>query len=176
MAYTITPTRRQLAMAALLVLAVSGGLIRHFADNPSTLRDVGTLLLVLWLPAVGNLIAFFIRKIPRRAPPATDFADGSPFRPHLRVQLEPTTESAGWLAALDPQTRLCTVIVGRQGFTARLPGPLVEELDSERAHEAQLELLHPDTGALGQLTPGRDFFLLAGTTAVARGRVVAHLR
>ncbi|MDB5751492.1 MAG: hypothetical protein JWP65_1913 [Ramlibacter sp.] len=175
MAYTVTPTRRQLAMAAMLALAVSGGFIRHFADNPSTLRDVGTLLLVLWLPAVGNLIGFLVRKIPRRAPPATEFADASVFSPHLQVRLEPTTESAGMLAALDPATHTCTVIVGRRGFTARLAEPLAQVLDSETSQLAPIEFLHP-AGALAQLVPGTDFFLLAGTTAVARGRVVAQSR
>ena len=73
-----TSPRRQLAMCVLLGLALVGAGIRHWADNPSTLRDVGTLMLVLWLPAVGNLVGFVIREFPgwnqrframRRPPP-----------------------------------------------------------------------------------------------------------
>ena len=83
MALIATPARRRLAMIALLVLAASGGVVRWVAPNPSTLRDLGTLLLVLWLPAVGNLIAYFIKRIPRSAPPATEFAPGAAFAPQL---------------------------------------------------------------------------------------------
>jgi hypothetical protein len=43
--------RRQVVMCVLLGLAAAGAAIRHWADNPSLARDIGTLLLVLWLPA-----------------------------------------------------------------------------------------------------------------------------
>jgi len=45
-------------MAVMLVLAAAGGVIREMAPNPSVLRDIGTLMLVLWLPAVGNLVCY----------------------------------------------------------------------------------------------------------------------
>lgn len=60
---TVTSSRRQIVMVVLLVLAVIGAAIRYWAPNPSAARDVGTLLLVLWLPAVGNLVAFAIGKM-----------------------------------------------------------------------------------------------------------------
>ena len=66
-------------MAVLLFLAVIGAAIRHWADNPSLLRDIGTLMLVLWLPAVGNLVAFVIRRVPwRRVREPRAFAARSP--------------------------------------------------------------------------------------------------
>jgi hypothetical protein len=59
----VSSGRRQIVMIVLLALSVVGGAIRHWADNPSVARDVGTLLMVLWLPAVGNLVAFLIAKV-----------------------------------------------------------------------------------------------------------------
>ena len=41
----------------LLILALAGAAIRQWADNPSITRDIGTLLLVLWLPIIGNVVA-----------------------------------------------------------------------------------------------------------------------
>src|SRR5215204_4109927 len=113
MALIATPARRRLAMIALLLLAASGGVVRWLAPNPSTLRDVGTLLLVLWLPAVGNLIAYFIKKIPRSAPPATDFVPGAAFAPQLSVQLEAVELPGPPRAALDVAEHRCTLLVGR---------------------------------------------------------------
>ena len=171
MALTATPSRRRLAMIALLVLAALGGLVRTYAPNPSTLRDIGTLLLVLWLPAVGNLIAYLLKKVPRSAPPATSFAVGSTFTPHLDVNLQVMEMPKGLLAALDPDERQCTVLVGRSGFTARVREPLPQLLAAPGPRALALEVLHPAV-ALGRLKPGTDFHLLAGTTAVAKGTVV----
>jgi hypothetical protein len=171
MALIATPARRRLAMIALLVLAASGGVVRWLAPNPSTLRDVGTLLLVLWLPAVGNLIAYFIKKIPRSAPPATDFAPNAAFDPQLSVQLEAVELPGAQRAALDVTERRCTLLVGRHGFTARLEQPVSESIASGAHGVARLQLLHPAV-ALRRLTPGTEFHVLAGTIAVAKGRVL----
>jgi hypothetical protein len=171
MALIATPARRRLAMIALLVLAASGGVVRWLAPDPSTLRDIGTLLLVLWLPAVGNLIAYFVKRIPRSAPPATDFAAGAAFAPQLSVQLEPVELQAAQRAALDGNERRCTLLVGRHGFTARLEQPVSESIARNPGGMTRLQLLHP-TVALRRLTPGTEFHVLAGTIAIAKGRVL----
>ena len=171
MALTATPSRRRLAMIALLLLAVAGWFIRASAPDPSTLRDIGTLMLVLWLPAVGNLIAYLIRKIPRSVPPATSFPAGSTFVPQLDVRVQATEVPGDLLAALDPDERQCTVLVGRSGFTARLAEPLGRLLAARESQALGLELLHPAV-ALPRLPPGTEFHLLAGTTAVAKGTVL----
>ena len=62
----VTSSRRQIVMATLLVLAIVGGAMRYWAPNPSTARDIGTLLLVMWLPAVGNLVSFVVRQFHKR--------------------------------------------------------------------------------------------------------------
>lgn len=158
-------------MIALLTLAASGGVVRWLAPNPSTLRDIGTLLLVLWLPAVGNLIAYFVKKIPRSVPPATDFAPDAAFDPQLQVQLEAVELPIAQRAALDGGERRCTLLVGRHGFTARLDRPLAESVVQHEGGMARLQLLHPAV-ALRRLTPGTEFHVLAGTIAIAKGRVL----
>lgn len=172
MAFTVTPSRRRLAMAVLLLLAVSGGVLRKYAPNPSTLRDVGTLLLVMWLPAIGNLIGYLMRKIPRKAPPATDFGTESLFAPQLEVQVEAEALPADLVEALDADARLCTLLVGRHGFTARLAEPVVQTFAAPGLYTLALELLHPAVG-LPKLQVGTEVYLLVGARGIAKGRVVA---
>ncbi|HSV47168.1 MAG TPA: hypothetical protein VLJ58_15370 [Ramlibacter sp.] len=175
MAFTVTSPQRRVVMAVLLALAVSGGIVRTLAPNPSTLRDIGTLLLVLWVPAIGNLIGYLKNKIPRSEPPPTDFAPGTAFAPQLQAQIEANQLPRGFLETMDPADRRATVIVGRRGFTVRLEQPVAQWL----AHAGQqgpqeqqaFELLRPDT-ARPHLPAGCEFHLLVGTTAVAKGRVV----
>jgi hypothetical protein len=179
MALTATPARRRAVMIALLLLAVAGAVIRKLAPNPSTLRDIGTLLLVMWLPAVGNLIAYLVRKMPRRAPapaPAdNDFPAQAAFTPHLRVRLQSLL--APGEAGPEGEERRCTVLLGQQAFTARLEQPLAATLapaDADPAggpQEVRIELLRPEL-ALPRLPPGTEFHLLAGRNAVAKGRVI----
>ena len=89
-----TPSRRRTAMAVMLALAMSGLVIRYFAPDPSMLRDFGTLLMVMWLPAVGNFAAYLIGKIPRPPPRVVEFTRGAAFEPHLQVRLEATHAKA----------------------------------------------------------------------------------
>jgi hypothetical protein len=165
-----TPARRRLAMAAMLGLAVAGGVIRHQAPNPSTLRDIGTLLLVLWLPAVGNLIAYLVRKIPAGKPPPLDFVPGADFVTHLLARIDPVALPDGWLAALDPSVRNATVLVGRTGFTVRSDAPLAQWL-AGGSRTVALECLVP-AAAVKRLIPGTAFHFLVGTTAVGRGAIL----
>jgi hypothetical protein len=155
--FTATPARRRAAMIALLTLATAGAVIRALAPAPSTLHDIGTLLLVLWLPAVGNLVAWVARRIPQKAPPATDFAAGAAFAPHLQVSIEAQ-------GPMPPDGSTVLVVAGRQGFVGRLRG----------GPEAMLELLQPQR-ALPCLPAGTEFHLLAGRTPFAKGRVLGAL-
>lgn len=172
MAILATPSRRRLVMAVLLCLAAAGAVIRYRAPDPSTLRDVGTLLMVLWLPAVGNLVAWLIGRLPRRAPRVTDFPAGAAFAPHLQVDVEGNGLPADLLQAIDPSDRRCTLIVGRRGFTARLAQSVAQTLAHAGRQTVWLELLHPAV-ALPELRTGTVFHLLVATTAVAKGRVLA---
>jgi hypothetical protein len=173
MALIATPARRRLAMIVLLLLAVLGGVIRKVAPQPSTLHDIGTLLLVLWLPAVGNLIAYLVRRMPRRAPrpvelPRAAFPEGSAFRPNLHARLEAIDDPQVQVAALAAQGAECLLLVGGQAFTGRLAQSVAQSLAGPQPQP--IELLRP-AAAMPQLAPGTAFHLLVGTTAVAKGRV-----
>lgn len=164
----VDSTRRQIVMAVLLVLAAVGAGIRYGADNPSMARDVGTLMLVLWLPAVGNLVAFGVRKLAPLWRPARRFDEASAFRPQIRAEIRPSEPGAH---GLKPRGRNCTVVVGQQGFSARAGGPLTQALGTTAPCMVELEFLRP-TLALRQLPPGADFQLLMGQELVACGRVL----
>jgi hypothetical protein len=176
MAFSVTSPQRRVVMAVLLALAVTGGIVRYLAPNPSTLRDIGTLLLVLWVPAIGNLIGYLKNKIPYSAPPPTEFEAGRAFAPQLQVELAPVVLPPGFLEAMDPADARATVIHGRRGFTVRLAQPVAQWLagSGTQPRQVALELLRPDT-ARPALPAGTSFHLAFGTTAIAKGRVVALL-
>lgn len=156
----------------MLALAVTGAVVRHYAPAPSTLHDIGTLLLVMWLPAVGNLVAYLVGKLPRRAPPPTDFDAGSAFVRQVELDLEAAPLPAGWLASLAPGERRAVLLVGRHGFTVRLDEPLAQWLAQSPLPATWVELLRP-ASARKALAPGTALHVLVGSTAVAKGTVVA---
>ncbi|MBI2772035.1 MAG: hypothetical protein HYX47_20620 [Burkholderiales bacterium] len=175
MATTIS-SRRQLIVFILLGLALVGGAIRLLAPQPSVAHDIGNLLLVLWVPVIGNVVAFIIRRARRQMEPARDFAVNSPFHGHLLAELTPLVLPAGNAAqaagALDGG--LCVLAMGTDGFTARLPISMAEWLGSGEARTVQLELLRPAL-ALPRFEHGRVFTVLAGKVAVGTGRVLQVL-
>ena len=170
-----TPARRQIAMGALLLLAVAGGVLRITADNPSLARDIGTLLLVLWLPAIGNLIAFLRTRLPPGKAMVIDFAPGGVFQPQLEVALSPVPGAAR-IAQREAQESpgeeddLCTLLVGRQGFTVRADRPLTPVWAGPPSR-IELELLRPEV-ALPHLPVGTAFQVLVGRSVVASGQVM----
>lgn len=171
----VTPSRRRIVMTVLLALAACGTLLRYRAPDPSTWRDVGTLFMVMWLPAVGNLIAYVAGKLPRGAPPPPAvFAPGQAWRPHLVLHVTPVAPFP--LGAFDglADDALCTVIAGRHAFTARADGPLAQCVAGDGERSLPLELLRPEA-ARPHLRPGTPIHLLVGTTAIASGRVATFL-
>ena len=168
---TPTSSRRQIITAVLLLLALGGGLVRWLAPQPSLARDIGSLLLVLWLPIIGNIIAWLVgrARTPKAAPPG--FAPGSPFIPTARVTLtllaaDVPAQSRPIRAGLFP----CMVAVGHEAFTARLQVPPHAEPVPEVAQPLEVEFLRPEV-ALPKLKPGTDFTLLSGRTLLGRGQV-----
>ena len=163
----VTSSRRQVVMATLLALAILGALMRYWAPDPSLARDIGTLLLVLWLPAVGNLVAFLVRRLPQRAPRVTSFAATRAFSPQLIVSLSPLPSAT----PPPPEEILCTVALGSEGFTARMAAPLSQVLaGGGGTQDVPLELLRPEL-ALPRLRPGVAFQLFVGQVHVAQGTV-----
>ena len=169
---TPTSSRRQIITAVLLLLALGGGLVRWLAPQPSLARDIGSLLLVLWLPIIGNIIAWLVgrARAPKAAPPG--FAPGSPFLPTARVTLtllaaDVPAQSRPIRAGLFPGM----VAVGHEAFTARLQVPPDAEPVPEVAQDLALELLRPEL-ALPKLLAGTEFMLLSGRSLLGRGRVL----
>ena len=169
---TPTSSRRQIITAVLLLLALGGGLVRWLAPQPSLARDIGSLLLVLWLPIIGNIIAWLVgrARAPKAAPPG--FSPGSPFIPTARVTLtllaaDVPAQSRPIRAGLFP----CMVAVGHEAFTARLQVPPDAEPVPEVAQDLALELLRPEL-ALPKLPAGTEFMLLSGRSLLGRGRVL----
>ena len=164
-------SRRQTITAVLLLLAVAGGLLRWLAPQPSLARDMGSLLLVLWLPIIGNIIAWLVARAhkPKNAPPG--FAPDSPFTPSAHITLtllaaEVPSQSRPIRAGLFH----CMVVVGHEAFSARLQVPPHAEPVPEVAQPLEVEFLRPEV-ALPKLKPGTDFTLLSGRTLLGRGQV-----
>ena len=168
---TTISSRRETITAVLLVFAVGGGLLRWLAPQPSLARDMGSLLLVLWLPVVGNIVAWLVARAhkPQNAPPG--FAPDSPFTPSAHITL---TLLAAEVPAQSRPIRAglfnCLVVVGHEAFSARLRVPPDAEPVPEVAQPLEVEFLRPEV-ALPKLKPGTDFTLLSGRTLLGRGQV-----
>lgn len=162
----VTSFRRRLIVLVLLVLAIVGAVLRLWAPNPSLARDVGTLLLVMWLPVLGNIISFAIARVARLRRRHA-FETDAPFHPHLVVELAATE---GRLR-VKREERRCTLVIGSEGFTARLGMPVAQWLGGAQPKTLPLELLRPEL-ALPRLGPGAEFDVFAGASLVGRGRVV----
>jgi hypothetical protein len=158
--------------AAMLLLALIGGLVRWFAPQPSLARDVGSLLMVLWLPIVGNIIGWLMQRAraPRHQPQG--FAPGTAFEPHAFIEL---TLLAAETPRLSRPIRAGyfdgALVVGPEGFTTRLAVPSDAEPVPEVPCTLEVQFLRPEL-ALAQLTPGTRFALLSGRTLLGTGHVL----
>ena len=164
-----TSSRRQLIVAVLLVLALVGAAVRLWTPRPSLARDIGTLLLVLWLPVIGNIIGFAIGRVARLRQRHA-FAPGTAFTPQLLVELDAQPGQV----RLAREQRRCTLVVANEGFTARLAMPLAQWLAGAQPQSVQLELLRPEIG-LARFVPGTEFSVHAGAATLGSGRVLQVL-
>ncbi len=164
--FEATPQRRKLVVIVLLLLAVVGGAIRYWAPDPSSWRDMGSLLLVLWVPVIGNVVGFVIRKI--RIGRSGGFPAGRPFHGHLRIEVTPL---AGQSAPLPGN--VCALVVGTEGFSVRLSQPLAA-LRGASMLTADAEFLHPAL-ALPRFGTDSTFRVLAQNRLVGQGRVLGLL-
>ena len=165
-----TSSRRQLIVFVLLGLALAGAALRQWSAAPSLARDIGTLLLVLWLPVIGNVVAFVIQrvKLARRANAAAEFAPDDPFMAHLLVEIAPVDAGA---SALSPDRRNCTLVVGHEGFTARAAAPVAQWLGGAPGGTVALQLLRPAL-ALHRFAPDTPFRIMVQGSVIGTGRVL----
>jgi len=166
--------RRKLIVVILLCVAVTGALMRHYAERGSTTRDIGTLLMVLWVPIIGNVIAWLIGKRPRRAPPAepATFDAASAFTPHLRVELTlrpPALPSHD--VPLSAGEYRCALVVDNEGFSARWFVPQGAVLERGKPHALEVEFLTPDI-ARPRFPRDAVFRVMVGDSFIADGRVL----
>lgn len=165
-------TRRQIITVVMLVLALIGGLVRWFAPQPSLARDLGSVLMVLWLPIVGNIIGWLIQRAKAPKHQLQGFAAGTAFEPSARIEL----------TLLPADTPLLSrpiragyfdgaLVVGSEGFTTRLAVPTDGEPVPEVPCTLDVQYLRPEL-ALAQLTPGTKFALLSGRTLLGTGHVL----
>lgn len=171
---TTISSRRQIITVFLLVLAVCGGLVRWLAPQPSLARDMGSLLLVLWLPIIGNIIAWLVARAAKPKVAQPGFAEDSVFVASARIQLTlmaagVPSESRPIRAGLFP----CMVVLGTEAFSARLRVPGGQEPVPEVAQALEVQFLRPEL-ALAKLPAGTDFMVLAGRTLLGTGRILEH--
>ena len=165
-------TRRQLITVVMLVLALIGGLVRWLAPQPSVARDLGSVLMVLWLPIVGNIIAWLIQraKTPKHLPQG--FAAGTVFEPSARIEL---TLLAADTPRLSRPIRAGyfdgALVVGSEGFTTRLLVPPDGEPAPGVPCALEAQFLRPEL-ALPKLAAGTRFTLLSGRTVLGTGHVL----
>lgn len=162
-----TSSRRKLVVAILLVLALAGGAIRLLAPNPSTLRDIGSLMLVLWVPVIGNVIAFLVHRIKIRRTPFDD-----PFAPELLVELSPLAPPPRLAQPLAGEG--CALVVGTEGFTVRLSQPLAGWLERGKPVQVEAQFLKPQM-ALALFPADTTFRVVAHQQLVGQGRVLQVL-
>ncbi len=164
--------RRQIIAVVMLLLALIGGLVRWFSPQPSLARDVGSLLMVLWLPIVGNIIGWLMQRARAPKHQLQGFPAGTMFEPHARIEL---TLLAADTPRLSRPMRVGffdgALVVGSEGFTTRLAVPADAEPVPEVPCTLEVQFLRPEL-ALAQLTQGTRFALLSGRTLLGTGRVL----
>ncbi|RZL88032.1 MAG: hypothetical protein EOP82_24385 [Variovorax sp.] len=169
--------KRKFIVIVLLCVAVGGALLRQFAPTGSTTRDVGTLLMLLWLPIIGNVIAWLVSKVRRAAPAASaaDFEDGGAFHPHALVEL---TLRAPQLPSEDRPIaegeHRCALVVDNEGFSARWFVSRGEAFRRGTAQTIRVEFLKPEV-ALPRFPRDAAFRMLVGESFVGDGRVLEVL-
>ncbi|MDQ0079752.1 hypothetical protein SAMN05518669_101518 [Variovorax sp. YR634] len=169
--------RRKVIVIVLLCVAVGGAVVRHYATPGTTTRDIATLLMVLWVPIIGNVIAWLISKRPRRAPSAPavmppSFDTAGAFTPHARVELtfrKPALPSQD--VPIAPGEYRCALVIDKEGFSARWVVPPGDALERGKPAALEVEFLSPAV-AQPKFAQGAVFRVLIGDSFIADGRVL----
>ncbi|NDZ17275.1 hypothetical protein C7T35_31545 [Variovorax sp. WS11] len=168
--------KRRFIVIALLCVALGGALLRQLSAPGSTARDVGTLLMLLWLPIIGNVIAWLIGKLRRPVPaqPA-GFEAGSTFHPHALVELTLRAPQLPSEDSLVPEgEHRCALVVDNEGFSARWVVAPGQAFRRGTAQTLQFEFLKPAT-ALPRFQRNVVFRILMVESFVGDGRVLELL-
>lgn len=168
--------RRRLIVILLLCTAAVAALVRHQAEPGSTVHDVSTVLMLLWLPVLGSILGWVYGKLQRRPPPAPQgFAPGSAFQPQALVTftLRPAAIPAEDVPVQAGEHR-CVLVAGHQGFQMRWQLAPDAHLRRGQACTTAVEFLAPDK-ALAQLPQGTAFRMMVGDAFIGDGRILELL-
>ena len=97
------------------------GLALHFGNPPtSRFHDLGTLLMIAWLPSVAWVAMLFARKRAPIVTPGGRLPHGTPYVAHAHAATQLTRPLA--IRPGEPQREelSCLLLLGTEGFTARL--------------------------------------------------------
>ena len=162
-------SRRVIIVVGFLVVAVAGALLRSFSAPKSTAYYVGTLFMVMWVPIVGNIIAYLVNRFRRVAPAPPRFS--VPFVPHVVVELKlQSTPDSDLPRQEQDGTVHCLFIVGTEGFSVRVS--LLDGQAAGGALGAEAQFLVP-AAALARFPVGTAFQLVQGRSSLGTGQVVS---
>jgi len=175
--------RRRLIVVILLCVALGGAVLRHLSAPGSTQRDVGTLLMLLWIPIIGNIIAWLVNRMraaralrktvaATAAAPAASPRPDTPFAPHAWVEL--TLRPAGVPAEDLPIAEglhHCALVIGNEGFSVRWQVGPGQSFRRGTRQTLPVEFMAPGA-ALPRLKPGVVFRLLVGEAFIGDGQVL----
>jgi hypothetical protein len=163
------PSRRVFIVVVLLITAVAGALLRSFSAPQSTPYYLGTLLMVMWVPIVGNVISFIVNRFRPTAPESPSFSE--PFVPHVGVELKLQPEQNPDLPRKEQDGRIhCLFVAGTEGFSARVSLHKTHALNNLQGAEAQF--LVP-VAALPKFPIGATFQLMQGRSSIGTGQVLS---
>lgn len=172
-AMTTIQSRRKLIVIILLCVALGGAAMRQLAAPGSTLRDIGTLLMLLWVPIIGNVISWLISRLRRPAPMAPSPFDERPaFEPQLLVELtlRPPLLPAEDIPVPAGEHR-CALVVGNEAFSARWWVPPDRSFRRGSPQALEVEFLAPQL-ALPKFQAEAGFRMLVGESFIGDGRVL----
>lgn len=177
--------RRRLIVVILLCVALGGAALRQLSAPGSTQRDVGTLLMLLWIPIIGNIIAWLVNRMRAAralkkaaavvaAAPAAPLREDMPFEPHAWVELtlRPASVPAEDMPIAEGEHH-CALVVGNEGFSARWRVAPGRSFRRGTLQTLPVEFRVPAT-ALARLQPGAAFRMLVGEAFIGDGRVLNH--
>jgi hypothetical protein len=179
---TSIQARRQLIVILLLCMAAIAAVVRHYAEPGSSLRDVSTVMMLLWLPVVGSIVGWCYGKLRSKKPAApavsavpAGFAPGQAFQPHAMVEfaLRPAPVPVDDVP-IPAGMHQCVLVVGHQGFLMRWQVSAGEFLPRGQTHALPVEFLSPHK-ALPQLPAGTPFRMMVGEAFIGDGRMVRVL-
>ncbi|HET7837847.1 MAG TPA: hypothetical protein VFL43_18675 [Variovorax sp.] len=170
---TTIQSRRKLIVIILLCVALGGAAMRQLAAPGSTLRDIGTLLMLLWVPIIGNVISWLISRLRRPATMAPSPFDERPaFEPQLLVELtlRPPKLPADDIPVPAGEHR-CALVIGNEAFSARWWVPPDRSFRRGIPQALEVEFLAPQL-ALPKFQAEAGFRMLVGESFIGDGRVL----